>query len=298
MKLVACPKCHAQYDLAGVRDRVVTCPCGTTFPAKPPDAVDAAVTRCAACGAIVGPSESACGYCGAEIARRPAPAGPVCPVCYARNPETARYCTACGVAFLPQPVRTGLRSLECPACAGSRLAARSLGGVWVDECPECLGLWAPGDVMDRLVDRIRERRRQEGAPAGGRPRGERRSVWQAAVAYRRCPECGAGMQRKNFGHRSGVIVDWCGNHGTWLDAHEMEDIAEFVLDGGLESAPGTGQDRNWSLPADPKRMEAIAAAERILAEERARGLEKRHRQEIGSWGDLKGIGDLFARLLR
>lgn len=296
MRLTACPKCGAQYDVARARDQVISCPCGTTFPAKPPQAVDAAVTRCAACGALVGPADRTCAYCQAEIARVPAPAGPVCPVCYARNPETARYCTSCGVSFLPQPIRTGLRSLTCPVCAGSRLAARSLGGIWVDECPTCLGLWAPGDIMDRLVDRIRERRRQGGAPEGGRPRGQRRSAWQAAVSYRRCPECGAAMQRKNFGHRSGVVVDWCGNHGTWLDPNEMEDIADFVLEGGLENGAGPAEDRSWSLPAEPKRVEAIVAAERILAEERARSLTARRRR-VSSWGALRGIGDLFAQLL-
>jgi hypothetical protein len=106
------------------------------------------------------------------------------------------------------------------------------------------------------------------------------------------------MQRKNFGHRSGVVVDWCGNHGTWLDAHEMEDIAGFVLEGGLDAGPGPGEDRKWSLPADPNRMAAIVAAERILAEERARGLPRRRRAVPGTWGAWRGIGDLFAYLLK
>ena len=26
------------------------------------------------------------------------------------------------------------------------------------------------------------------------------------------------MQRKNFAGHSGVVVDWCGSHGTWLDS--------------------------------------------------------------------------------
>jgi Zn-finger nucleic acid-binding protein/ribosomal protein L40E len=311
VKLVACPKCHAQFDVEGIQDRIVTCPCGTTFPAEPPAAKDAAVTRCAACGALVGPTETVCSYCHAEIARRPAPTGPVCPECYARNPENARYCTACGAAFLPQPVRTRILPLECPVCATTHLAARSLGGIWVDECPSCLGLWAPGDVMDRLVDRIREKRRKDGPPPASLAHAERRSEWRSQIQYRHCPECGGVMQRKNFGRRSGVIVDWCGSHGTWLDAHEMEDIAAFVLEGGLESGPAAGGGSSWALPADPNRMAALAAAERLMAEERARTLAAQHPGTglaswtgvgpggaRGAWPVLRGVGDLLAHLLK
>jgi hypothetical protein len=45
------------------------------------------------------------------------------------------------------------------------------------------------------------------------------------------------MVRKNFGHTSGVIVDWCGAHGTWFDADELERVAAFVAAGGLKHEP-------------------------------------------------------------
>jgi Zn-finger nucleic acid-binding protein len=298
VKLVACPKCHAQYDVADLHESTVTCRCGTTFPAEVHAAIDAAVTRCAACGALVAETDTVCAYCRAEVTRQAAPAGPVCPECYARNPEQAHYCTACGVAFFAQPVRARGGPLDCPVCPGSPLAARSLGGIWVDECPACLGLWAPGDVMDRLVDRVRARRRRDGPPPASRAQARRHSAWQTDISYRHCPECKGTMQRRNFGHRSGVIIDWCGSHGTWLDANEMEDIAAFVFDGGLENDPAPGGDRKWSLPADPERMAAIAAAERILAEERARAGARNRVGEIDSKRVLRGIGDLFALLLK
>ena len=302
VKLVACPNCHAQYDVADLAANTVTCPCGTSFPAEPPRSRDAAVARCAGCGALLGRSERACSYCGAEATRDTPPAGPVCPECFARNPDRARHCTSCGVAFLPQPVRTREVPLECPVCPGVRLAARSLGGLWVDECPGCLGLWAAGEVMDRLVDRARERRRAGVQPAADATGSHRRAAWQAAVAYRRCPECGARMQRRNFGRRSGVVVDWCGMHGTWLDAHEMEDIASFVLEGGLESASGDDGNRHGRLPADPARVAAVLAAEQILAEERARSIARRSGAERGAergpGRTITGLGDFLAELLK
>ncbi len=298
MKLVACPNCHAQYDVSEHEASTLSCACGTAFSATPPPAKDAAVTRCAACGALVVDDATACSYCQATVVRRPEPTGPVCPECYARNPRRARHCTACGIAFLPQPVRLRAEPLSCPVCADARLTARQLGGLWVEECPMCLGLWAPGDVMDRLVDRIRERRRRDGAtPVGGSTR-DRRAAWQAKVAYRRCPECRGTMQRRNFAHRSGVIVDWCGSHGTWLDAHEMEDIAGFVLGGGLEQGAKDASTQRWSLPADPGRTAAILAAEQLLAEERARRSARGSGFDFETQGAWRGIGDFLSQLLK
>ena len=301
MKLVACPKCHAQYDVSEATGPTITCRCGTVLRAEPPAARDAAVRRCAACGALVGAEERVCAYCGAEVIRQPAPTGPVCPECYAQNPEGAKFCVSCATPFHPQPIRASVVNLTCPVCPDSALRARDLGGIWVDECPSCLGLWTPADVLDRLVERVRERTAAEGTPPPSGPDRKRRSIWQSGIAYRKCPECGAQMQRKNFAHRSGVVVDWCGSHGTWLDAHELEDIAAFVLEGGLRAsaqAPGESGPA-WSMPADPNRAAAWAAAEKIIAEEKSR-----ERTRANAWSGLgqgpnaiRGIGDLLTFLL-
>jgi hypothetical protein len=42
------------------------------------------------------------------------------------------------------------------------------------------------------------------------------------------------MLRENFRKTSGVVVDRCREHGTWLDADELEQVAGFILSGGLE----------------------------------------------------------------
>jgi Zn-finger nucleic acid-binding protein len=176
------------------------------------------------------------------------------------------------------------------------MASRNVGGLWLDECPQCLGLWAPGDVMDRLVDKVEEKRRASTPTASSGPR-ERQSAWQEEVVYRHCPECQGAMQRKNFGVRSGVVVDWCGSHGTWLDAHEMEDIAAFVMQGGLDRDAGPESPRG-ALPADPSRTAAILAAEQLVVEERARSQARERAILFGTGAGWKGIGDLFEHLLK
>jgi Zn-finger nucleic acid-binding protein len=44
------------------------------------------------------------------------------------------------------------------------------------------------------------------------------------------------MHRRNFRKSSGVIIDRCTAHGTWLDADELEQIAGFILTGRQPSA--------------------------------------------------------------
>jgi Zn-finger nucleic acid-binding protein len=121
---------------------------------------------------------------------------------------------------------------------------RSIGSIGVNECGECNGLWVPGDRFDRLVQRAVEARRSADptklaafAPriTGGNPVSNR-------VVYRKCPVCEAFMHRRNWRRSSGVIVDICADHGTWLDADELEQIAGFVLSGGLANASAVEAD--------------------------------------------------------
>jgi hypothetical protein len=81
------------------------------------------------------------------------------------------------------------------------------------------------------------------------------------------------MQRKNFGKRSGVIVDWCGAHGTWLDKDELEQIAAFIAEGGLrETGAGAGLSNGGALSYE--QAKALMGVENELERER-RELERR-----------------------
>ena len=42
------------------------------------------------------------------------------------------------------------------------------------------------------------------------------------------------MNRVNFAHCSGVIIDTCQKHGIWFDRDELSLIVEFIRSGGLE----------------------------------------------------------------
>jgi Zn-finger nucleic acid-binding protein/ribosomal protein L40E len=228
--LVACSGCHAQFDPTGIAAESFLCHCGTRVATKRPTAVDAPVRRCSACGAGVAPGAETCTYCGSITT---ATGGRlVCPECYARNPGAARYCSGCGIEFRPEPAVAAGEAVPCPVCPAP-LTPRSLAGLAVQECATCRGLWVPAVNFDTLVARAGAR--QQTTPSDGLgTRTDARPTPSARVAYRPCPVCRQVMHRKNFARISGVVVDWCRTHGTWLDANELEQIAAFVVAGGME----------------------------------------------------------------
>jgi Zn-finger nucleic acid-binding protein len=59
------------------------------------------------------------------------------------------------------------------------------------------------------------------------------------------------MNRMNFAGCSGVVIDWCRNHGTWLDHSELPRIIEFIRSGGLRKARDREKER---LQAESRRL--------------------------------------------
>ena len=278
VKLVACPDCHAQYDVSLVLLERFHCRCGSELENRALKPVDAEILRCAACGAHVAGEAPACGYCGAQVVREPGELSLICPECFARNADASRFCTACGVGFRPEPIPAEASTLPCPACGGPLHATR-VAEVSLAECRGCHGLWVPGEHFERLIARATELRRAAG-PTAPLPRVKRGVPSKRAVSYRRCPQCQAFMQRRNFKRSSGVIMDVCHKHGTWLDADEIEEIAGFILSGAEPSA---------MLEEEHKR-----------ASEEARASRLRIAREVPDtmWHGSAGGSDLLLRLLR
>lgn len=289
MKLIACVQCHAQYDVAsmGVRE-CFDCRCGETLEVRAAQGLDtkahdAVVQRCGACGALARDSQDVCDYCGSAILL-PADRGSlICPECYARNGDDARFCLACGIAFDPQPLPSSQApDLRCPCCEGWMIS-RVVAGLALQECPKCFGLWAPEDRFDTLVDRAAQAAREGGNPGDPRgtpsPRVDGGNPAQVKVEYRRCPVCDTSMARRNFQKRSGVIIDRCHAHGSWLDANELERIAGFVLSGRaaraerLEADAASRRERDAARAA-ARRMSSIGADRAITGIDVSTGADR------------------------
>jgi Zn-finger nucleic acid-binding protein len=288
LRLVACGECHTQFDVTHLTLDRFDCRCGATVENVRPTGIDAEVRRCRSCGASVTANAEACDYCGSAIIRDDKKLSLICPECYARNEEQSRFCAACGVAFRPEPVPSASEELPCVKCE-CPMPMRRVGGLLVRECPRCHGLWAPGESFEELVNRAIEVQRGHGSgqlPGSG-PRVKGGNPVAEPVQYRKCPACGVLMQRKNFRQTSGVVIDRCHAHGTWLDADELEQIAGFVLSGGLERSPGPR-----GLGAEKAKREARAKMEfqRILMERRTSSREVKSTL-LETFGQF--LGELF-----
>ncbi|HET9888754.1 MAG TPA: zf-TFIIB domain-containing protein [bacterium] len=228
MRLVLCPACDTQYDVTQVTAEEFPCRCGAMVKNESLPGVDARILRCGSCGAAVPGDAHECAYCGAAILRTGGTRSLICPKCFARNDEESHYCTSCGIRFQPEQVELAVALLPCVRGCGT-MAAQTAAGLPVHECTHCHGLWIPEHRLDELIERAAQ------APALFRE--QRESPWGLPpVEYRRCPVCNALMARRNFRRISGVVIDSCHEHGTWLDADELERIAEFVRAGGLVRA--------------------------------------------------------------
>jgi Zn-finger nucleic acid-binding protein/ribosomal protein L40E len=262
VKLIACPVCHAQYDVSELDAAELACRCGETLANVAPAAVDAVVARCGSCGAQVGADAAGCDYCGSEIVRDPAKLSLICPECFARNADASRFCVACGIGFRPEPLPVDGQARPCPACATS-MPPSQVAGIALNECPGCRGLWVPGDHFDALVRRATRAHAER--PAGEEPpRVQSGNPLSQRVQYRRCPDCEHFMLRSNYRRSSGIILDRCAAHGTWLDADELEQVAGFILSGGhlspaLEIEHESAK-RDAAIAVQKVRLDALRAA--------------------------------------
>ncbi len=150
----------------------------------------------------------------------------LCPNCGAPPlPEAAAHetvtCAFCGIASVIAQIEnpTEARGSErvCPRCA-SKLFFGEADGVEMLGCGACGGIWLDNasarKVMSRYDEAVAELAQRASINAKVRP------DVRAAV---NCAECGAPMTRRQV---ADVELDFCGEHGTWFDAGELERVIE------------------------------------------------------------------------
>jgi Zn-finger nucleic acid-binding protein len=242
--VITCPQCRKQYNgdgrTPGSRYR---CPCGGVLEIPRLQAHDAAVIRCSSCGAPRESAAAACRYCGGDFTLREQDLDAVCSQCLARVSSRTHYCHSCGS---PVQMRTAAEEsdLPCPGCGGERkLARRKLGetSASIFDCEVCGGIWVEKEVFEVLAERARAdtlpdlslRASGESGGSGGPAAPKRPS---SGSFYRCCATCGTRMNRRNWGQKSGVIVDVCQHHGVWFDLDELGNLLRWIRTGG-ETVP-------------------------------------------------------------
>jgi len=111
---------------------------------------------------------------------------------------------------------------DCPACQTVVLTAEEERGVPHLRCPSCAGVFFTVEDLARYVER------EAGDPAAST------AFWRlfkAAVrddvpsdGIRHCVRCTATLDRLGFGEYPFAILDRCGEHGLWLDSHDLPRI--------------------------------------------------------------------------
>jgi len=237
-KLICCPSCNRQFDATrlavGSRFR---CRCGAAIDVPVIDSRDAAVVRCASCGAAREEGSKACGYCGSDFTIHEQDLETTCPSCFARISNSARFCHHCGTAIAPEEVAADPTDRVCPACGDGRfLHSRALGDtrMTVLECGVCAGLWLGAEVFRTLEERARKIAPSAADPVALRTEAttRARTPQGAGPAYRPCPTCRKRMNRVNFERVSGILLDRCRDHGLWFDATELDAALRFIKLGG------------------------------------------------------------------
>lgn len=248
--LAACAGCGRQFDVSaggdlarvGPGDRF-RCSCGGEVEVPAARAESAAVVACSACGGPRQGSESACGWCGAGFALHELELDAICPRCAARVRRRGGFCHHCALP-LTAPGEAVPTDYPCPTCSaaaggeGERplLVSRRVGDddpLHLFECSRCAGLWLDRGVFRALVERARHGR--SGLPPE-RPAAGAASPAPGTWGYRPCPACTELMHRRNYGRRSGVILDLCSRHGVWFDRDELTRVLEWVRRGGATEA--------------------------------------------------------------
>jgi Zn-finger nucleic acid-binding protein len=194
----------------------------------------------------------------------------------------SKFCPHCGKALVwPADVDATLR---CPRCGvAGTMATVTLSDTQLVECRKCCGVWLPVATFEQIC---RSQERQEGALAALNLGPAREAVGadsqSAERLYLPCPKCGTLMNRVNFAHRSGVIVDVCRTDGVWFDRDELRRIIEFIRAGGLERS----------------RERDVAELDSRLAEIRAEAAASQAARSALSEADGDAVGDLFGLLGR
>jgi Zn-finger nucleic acid-binding protein len=183
--------------------------------------MEAGALHCPSCGAAIAADALQCGYCHSPLATV------ACPKCLSLVGQHASHCSRCGT-LLEAAVSVATTS-ACPDCH-TPLSAAQIGGVDLEQCPGCAGVWVTQPVFEQIAAVAAQR----GQVLGALPATPKIPAPMETVRYRPCPVCGQLMNRFNYGHISGVVLDVCKQHGLWFDRDELRQVLTFIESGGLE----------------------------------------------------------------
>ena len=160
---------------------------------------------------------------------------------------------ACPVCGVDRDRRDAVGRCGCPRCA-EFLDTQSWEGIATLVCGSCRGTFFPDRTLEHVLNKLRQTCDPVDMATVLRDfRGRFTRELPKAVRYKKCPVCDEVMLRRNYATVSGVVIDVCADHGTWVDEHAFAELADFICRGGDQLA---------EKAADVRRAEAQARSPR------------------------------------
>jgi len=164
----------------------------------------------------------------------------LCNACSAPLPPNVNRCRYCHVrndvdlhSKHKYSVATQQSDRICPHCDTplQTIKLKIQGDFHIERCKTCFGLFFDLGEIETLLDSSVSNVTDINLKLIKSINKDRYQKHQA-VKYVKCPCCRILMNRVNFGHRSGVIVDKCSKHGIWVDSGEITHLMEWKKAGG------------------------------------------------------------------
>jgi Zn-finger nucleic acid-binding protein len=111
-------------------------------------------------------------------------------------------------------------SLQCPKCTHG-MAEVKYGGIVIDRCSNCQGLWFDVGEAEQLKDRWMGDALDPGDASEGKK-------WDA-VEDIDCPRCGKKMHKTSDPKQPHIWYERCDEHGLFMDAGEFSDYKHETL---------------------------------------------------------------------
>ena len=231
--------------------------------------------NCPNCGAGVASDKTKCQFCRSRLKTM------ACPSCVGLMFEGSKYCGHCGARAVETAVLDEAKLGDCPRCK-IKLNLLQIAETSMRECERCDGLWADVETFEHLC----QKREEQSAVLGFMSDRVRNAESLETISYVPCPDCKQLMNRSNFAHASGVIIDTCRKHGVWFDADELPKIIEFIQKGGMD------------LVRKREKMEIEAERDQLRNEQRKFGIQnRRFDMNLANQGDDEnGIKGFLTRL--
>lgn len=162
-----------------------------------------------------------------------------CKSCAAPLPSNTNRCVYCNVRndIDLQKSRYSAKTIHpdrnCPHCKISLHSIQIKGttSIELEHCEHCFGVFFdPGEIQELLENSVSQVFEIDLPLLKSINRDRYKK--DHAVKYIRCPVCQILMNRVNFAHRSGVVIDQCKKHGIWLDSGEITHLLEWKKAGG------------------------------------------------------------------